>query len=143
MIRTRILLTSAGLVLASAGAWLWLRPVVPVNTPYFHWQKNADDRYQLAVSHVSGNPEFRQGVVTTPVPQSGTLRVIGTAEPGAFVEVSNLRTGRGYLATADGSGAFAVDAEARRGDTLKVLSRKIQFRGVEAPRHSSAVVSNP
>ena len=116
--------------------------VAPVDTPYFHWQPAADDRYELVVSNVAGNPEFRAGVPTTPVPHSGTLRVSGTAEPGAIVEVSNPRTGRGFHTTADASGAFVIDAQAERGDTLKVLSRKIQFRMPNAPQ-ASAVVSSP
>ena len=143
MTRARVVIATAGLVLAAAAAWLALRPVTPVDTLYFQWQRSAADRYELAVSHVAGNPEFRQGVMTTPVPQSGTLRVTGTADPRALVEVSNPRTGRGYVATADASGAFVVDAEARRGDTLKVISRNVEFRKPRAPRYSSAVVSSP
>jgi hypothetical protein len=143
MKRAPIVIVTAGLVLAAAAAWIVLRPVTPVDTPYFQWQRGEQGRYQLAVSHVAGNPEFRRGVTTTPVPRSGALRVTGTANPGAFVEVSNPRTGRGYLATADASGAFAVDAEAQRGDTLKVISREIEFRMRQQPRYSSAVVSSP
>ena len=80
------LLGAAAAVVAAACAWNWLRPIAPVDTPYFRWQPTADDRYELAVSHVGGNPAFRRGVTTTPVPHSGTLRVVGpsgAAEPGA------------------------------------------------------------
>ena len=126
----------------AAGAW-WLWPVAPQDTPYFRWQQDKGNRYELVVRHVDGNPEFRQGVLTTPVPQSGTLRVTGTAAPGALVEVSNPRTGRGYVAAADSDGAFVVEAEVRRGDELKVISRRIQFRSVGDPRYSSATVSSP
>ncbi|MGQ0585624.1 MAG: hypothetical protein ACT4PK_00240 [Gammaproteobacteria bacterium] len=136
-----LLLTFTGIAAVSAVIW-WLWPVTPVDTPYFHWQRAEDDRYALVVSNVAGNPEFRAGVPTTPVPHSGTLRVSGTTDPGAIVEVSNPRTGRGFHATADASGAFVIDAEAERGDTLKVLSRKIQFRRAQPPQ-SSAVVSSP
>lgn len=136
MSRMNVLIASAGLVLAAAAAWLWLRPVAPVDTRYFSWQP-AGEGYELVVSHVAGNPEFRGGVVTTPVPRSGPLRVSGTAEPGAWVEVSNPRTGRGYATVADASGAFAVEAQARRGDELKVLSRKVEFRNAGAPAASA------
>jgi len=142
MTRTHIVIGTAGLVFAVAAAWMLLRPLKPVDTPYFQWRAGAD-RYELVVSHVAGNPEFRTGVVTTPVPQSGTVRVSGTAEPGATVEVSNARTRRGFAVTADAQGAFAVDAEAARGDTLKVVSRRIRFRPLEPPRYSNALVSSP
>ncbi len=137
-----VILAFSGIAALAAGAW-WLWPIVPADTPYFRWQQGGDDRYELVVHHVDGNPEFRQGVLTAPVPQSGALRVSGTAEPGALIEVSNPRTGRGYVATADADGAFAVEADARRGDELKVISRKIQFRRVGEPRYSSAIVSSP
>ncbi len=134
---TLVVITAvAGVALAAAfalrGYW---RP--PVDTAYLHWQQGGDDRYELELSHVAGNPEFRRGVTTTPVPQSGTLRVVGkpgTADPGAIVEVSNPRTRRGFAVTADAGGAFSVEAEARRGDTLTVISRRIRFRPLEPPR---------
>ena len=128
---------TVGVVVAAALAWTWLRPIAPEDTPYFHWQPSAQDRYELVVSHVGGNPEFRRGVTTPPVPQTGTLRVVGApgaAEPGAIVEVSNPRTQRGYAVTADAQGGFSVDAEARSGDTLKVISRRISFRMPGPPR---------
>lgn len=137
MNRSRIVMATAGLVLAATGAWLWLRPIAPVNTPHFEWQKGESARYELVVREVAGNPEFRVGVTTPPVPQSGTLRVSGTAAPGALVEVSNPRTGRGYATVADASGAFAVEAQARRGDELKVLSRKVELRNVAMPKASA------
>ncbi|MGH8028928.1 MAG: Ig-like domain-containing protein [Arenimonas sp.] len=140
---TRVLTASAGVVLAVVAAWAWLRPVVPVDTPHFRWQQGQDERYQLVVSDMAADPAFRQGMTTTPVPQSGTLRVVGTAQAGAIVEVSNPATNRFFQATADATGAFAIDAEVRRGDTLKLLSRRIEFRGVQQPRYSSAVESNP
>ena len=146
MTRTQIVAATAGLVLVAAAVWMALRPVTPVDTPYFHWAPGAGDRYELVVSHIEGNPDFRRGVATTPVPQTGTLRVVGapgTAEPGAIVEVSNPRTRRGYAATADAQGAFLIEAEAQRGDTLKVISRKITFRAVNPPRYSSAPLSSP
>src|SRR5689334_18308859 len=118
---THFLIVVAGLLLASAAVWLWLHPALPEDTPYFHWQRGGDERYELVVSNVAGNPEFRGGVKTTPVPRSGPLRVVGTAEPGATVEVSNPRSGRSYRTAAEASGAFAVDAEAQRGDTLSIL----------------------
>ncbi|MGH8482296.1 MAG: Ig-like domain-containing protein [Nevskiaceae bacterium] len=138
MNRTYIFMATAGLVLGACAAWLWAWPFTPVDTPYFSWQAGEDDRYELVVSHIAGNPEFRRGVTTTPVPRSGTLRVSGTAEPGAMVEVSNPRTGRGYAATAGADGSFAIEAQAERGDALKVMSRKIEFRAVTAPRASVA-----
>jgi hypothetical protein len=131
--RTHIVVATAGVVLAVAAAWIVLKPVKPVDTPYFQWRGGAG-RYELVVSHVAGNPEFHSGVVTTQVPQSGTVRVSGTADPGAIVEVSNPRTRRGFAVTADPQGAFAVDAEAARGDTLKVVSRRVRFRPLEPPR---------
>ncbi|MGH8442104.1 MAG: Ig-like domain-containing protein, partial [Nevskiaceae bacterium] len=120
-----------------------LRPAVPADTLYFRWNEGRDARYELVVKHAAGNPEFRRGVTTTRVPRSGPLRVLGTAEPGATVEVSNPRTGRGYATTADASGAFAIDAEARAGDTLSILSRTIVFRAPEPPRYSSSAESSP
>ena len=139
---TRTLIACAAVVFAVVGAWAWLRPVVPVDTPHFRWQQGQDDRYELVVR--GADPAFRQGLTTTPVPQSGTLRVVGTAQPGAIVEVSNPATNRAYRATADAEGAFAIDAEVSRGDTLRVLRRKIEFRQVQKPRYSSsAVVSSP
>jgi hypothetical protein len=146
MTRFQFMMLTALLVLAGAAAWVWLRPAIPVSTPYFRWHSNAEQRYELIVHHVEGNPEFRQGVTTTPVPQSGALRIegkAGSAEPGAMVEVSNPRTGQGYATTADATGAFAVTAEVRRGDTLKVISRQLRFRPTSAPVYSSAVVSSP
>lgn len=131
---------------ATLCAWIWLLPVTPVDTTYFHWQPTPDDRYELTVNHMGGNPEFRAGVTTTPVPQSGTLRVVGppgAAEPGATVEVSNPRTGRGYSDTAGADGSFSVEAQVRRGDTLEVISRKIEFRAVQAPRYSTSALSSP
>lgn len=126
----------ASVTMATAfGLHLHSRP--PVDTRYLHWEQGTDDRYELQVSHVGGNPDFRRGVTTTPVPQSGTLRVVGkpgTADPGATVEVSNPRTRRGYAVTADAGGAFSVDAEVRRGDILMVISRRIRFRPLEPPR---------
>lgn len=133
MTRAHIVIAAGGLVLAAAAAWVVLHPVKPVDTRYFQWRAN-QDRYELVVDHVAGNPEFRAGMLTTPVPQTGTLRVVGTADPGAIVEVSNSRTRRGYAVTADAEGAFTVDAEAERGDTLKVISRRIRFRPLEPPR---------
>lgn len=144
MNRTQLFVMTSGVALAAVAVWLAWRPVAPVDTPYFHWQP-AGERYELVVSHVEGNPEFREGVATTPVPRSGVLRVrgqAGAAEPGALVEVSNPRTGQGYAATADADGAFAIDAEARRGDELEVISRNIQFRSVTPPG-SSPVLSSP
>jgi endonuclease YncB( thermonuclease family) len=94
------------------------------------------------VSHIGGNPEFRQGVTTTPAPQDGPLLVSGApgaAEPGAIVEVSNTRTRRGYAVPAGADGAFSVVAETRRGDTLKVITRRIRFRPLEPPRYSAAL----
>lgn len=141
---TRIaLMTLASLASVAAVAWLMLRPLEPVDTPYFQWQPRADDRYELVVSHVDGNPEFRQGVITTPVPRSGTLRVSGIATPGATVEVSNPRTGAGYATTANADGSFLIDAPARKGDELKVMSRQIVLRPVAPPNYSSASVSSP
>ena len=145
MTRTHLLVMAGGLTLAAVAAWLAWRPAAPVDTRYFHWQP-AGERYELVVSHVEGNPEFRRGVATTPVPHSGTLRVVGppgAAEPGARVEVSNLRTGKGYAATADADGGFAIDAQARRGDELKVISRRIEFRQVAPPAYSSAALASP
>ena len=133
MTRTRVLIATGGLVLVAAAAWVVLRPLKPVDTPYFQWRANPD-RYELVVKHVAGNPEFRAGVLTAPVPRTGTLRVVGTADPGAIVEVSNSRTRRGFAVTADAEGTFTVDAEATRGDTLKVVSRRIHFRPLEPPR---------
>lgn len=141
---TRIMLLAfAGLASVGAVASLLLQPLEPADTPYFQWQPREDDRYELVVSHVDGNPEFRSGVTTTPVPRSGPLRVSGIAGPGALVEVSNPRTGEGYATTADAAGAFAIDAEARKGDELKVISRRIEFRQGPAPLYSSAAVSSP
>ena len=140
---THMLIAVAGLILASIAAWTWLRPALPEDTPYFHWQRGGDEHYELVVSNVAGNPEFRGGVKTTPVPRSGPLRVVGTAEPGAIVEVSNPRTRQSYSVSAEASGAFAINAEAQRGDTLSVLSVKIVFRKIAPPRYSSAVVSRP
>jgi hypothetical protein len=142
MNRIYLLAACATLVLAVA-AWMLFTAAPPEDTRYFHWKVGDDKRYELIVNYVSGNPEFRQGVTTPPVPQSGVLRVIGSAEPGALVEVSNPRTGRGYATAADDSGAFAVNAEAQRGDELKVMSRKVEFRAVQAPRYSSSAESNP
>lgn len=131
-----VMATVASVALATAlGVRWYTRP--PVDTPYFQWVKSQDDRYELTVSHVAGNPDFHRGVTTVPVPQSGTLRVVGepgAADPGAIVEVSNPRTRRGYAVTADASGGFTVEAEARRGDTLKVISRRITFRPLAPPR---------
>jgi nucleoid-associated protein YgaU len=142
MNRIYLLAGCATLVLAVA-AWMLITGAPPKDTRYFHWKPGNEGRYELVVSYVSGNPEFRQGVMTPPVPQSGVLRVIGSAEPGALVEVSNPRTGRGFATAADDSGAFAVNAEARRGDELKVISRKVEFRAVQAPRYSSSAESSP
>lgn len=145
MDRTRLFIATSGLTLAAVAAWLAWPPAAPIDTPYFRWQPRGE-RYELVVSHVGGNPEFRQGVATTPVPDSGRLRVVGppgTAEPGALVEVSNPRTGKGYAATADAKGAFAIDAEARRGDELKVISRRIEFRKVAPPAYSSSALRAP
>jgi hypothetical protein len=145
MDRMRIVIFTGGATLIAAAIALVWPPAAPVNTPYFHWQPSGQ-RYQLVVNHVDGNPEFRQGVTTTPVPHSGSLRVVGppgTAAPGAFVEVSNPRTGKGYGVTADADGAFTIDAEARRGDELKVISRTIQFRPVAPPGYSSSALSSP
>jgi len=136
----------ACVVAVGALAWTKLRPVEPVDTPYFRWQPTADGRYQLNVSHLGANPAFRRGVTSTPVPSSGTLRITGpagSAEPGAMVEVSNPRTGRGYLTTADAGGAFSVEAEVRRGDTVDIVSRRLEFRAAPAPAYASAVVSGP
>jgi hypothetical protein len=143
MNRTQMVLVTGGLALAAAAAWMLLRPVTPVDTPYFQWRAGPEGRYQLVVGETAGVPEFRRGVTTTPVPQSGTLRVVGNAAPGAVVEVHNPRTGRAFRTTADADGAFAVDAEVRRGDELRLLSRTITFRGLEVTPHSSAVVSSP
>ena len=145
MDRTRLFFATCALTLAAVAAWLAWPAAAPVDTPYFHWQPGAE-RYELVVSHVEGNPDFRRGVATTPVPKSGTLRVVGppgTAEPGALVEVSNPRTGKGHAATADATGAFAIEAEARRGDELKVISRRITFRTVAPPAYSSSALSSP
>jgi hypothetical protein len=125
-----VLFAAAAAAVAAACAWHWLRPIAPVDTPYFRWQPTAEDRYQLTVSHVGANPQFRRGVTTTPVPQSGALRVVGppgSAEPGAVVEISNPRTGRGYTATAGTDGSFKVEVEAKRGDTFEVISRRLVF----------------
>jgi hypothetical protein len=133
----------AGVTALLAAGWLWTRPVVPADTPYFQWRPAAGDGYELVVDRAAGNPEFRQGVETTPVPRSGSLRVRGNpgaADPGATVEVSNPRTGRGYRATADAAGAFTVEVEARRGDTLKVISRRIRFSPVRPPAAGAVVV---
>lgn len=124
--------------------WLWFRPLAPIDTPYFSWQEQSDHSYELVVSHADGNPEFRQGVMTTPVPHSGPLRVRGApgaASPGAWIEVSNPRTGQGYQTTADATGAFAVTVESRKGDSLTVLSRRMQLRAPAPPRYSSTDVS--
>jgi len=137
-----VVLVVSGVAAVAAGAW-WLWPVTPVDTPYFQWQPVADNRYELVVNHVGGNPEFRSGLLTPQVPRTGTLRVAGTADPGSIVEVSNPRTGRGYAATTDAAGAFTVDAEARRGDTLRVISRVIEFRPPDALRYSSTAESSP
>jgi hypothetical protein len=145
MSRVRIVIATGCLALATVALWLWLHPVTPIDTPYFNWRPSADDRYELLVNHVGGNPEFRQGVTTTPVPQSGLLRVSGgpgSAEPGAIVEVSNTRTRRGYAVPAGADGAFSVVAETRRGDTLKVITRRIRFRPLEPPRYD-AVLATP
>lgn len=145
MNRTQLLFMTSGVTLAAVATWLAWRPIAPVDTPYFHWQADGE-RFELVVRHVEGNPEFRHGVATTPVPRSGELRVrgaAGAADPGALVEVSNPRTGEGYVATADATGAFAIDAQARRGDELKVISRKIQFRAVTPPGYSSSTLSSP
>jgi len=142
----RLAILLACVVATVALAWTNLRPVAPVDTPYFRWQPTADDRYELSVSHIGANPAFRRGVTSTPVPQSGSLRITGpagSAEPGAMVEVSNPRTGRGYSATADASGGFSVEAEVRRGDTLDLVSRRIEFRAAPMPAYASAVVSSP
>lgn len=142
--RVAILLACA--VATGALAWSKLRPVAPVDTPYFRWQPTADDRYELKVSHLGANPAFRRGVTSTPVPQSGTLRITGpagSAQPGAVIEVSNPRTGRGYSATADAAGAFSMEAEVRRGDTLDLVSRRVEFRARPMPAYAGAVVSNP
>lgn len=138
MNRTDIVIVTGGVALAAAAAWAWMRPLAPLDTPYFHWERGAGKRYELVIRSVAGNPEFRAGVLTTPVPQSGTLRVVGTADPGAIVEVSNARTRRGFAVTAAADGTFSVDAEALRGDTLKVVSRRIRFRPLEPPRYSSS-----
>ena len=58
--------TSIALATVLGVRW-YTRP--PVDTPYFHWEQNADDRYALTVSHVGGNPDFHRGVTTGPVPQ--------------------------------------------------------------------------
>lgn len=124
---------------ALLGWWAW--PVKPADAPHFHWQPAPDDRYELVVSEMPANPAFRRGVETPPVPRSGPLRVSGgpgAAEAGAVVEVSNPRTRDARLATADGQGAFAVEVDARRGDTLRVLSRRIQFRQPSVLRASPA-----
>jgi len=145
MDRTRLFVATSLLTLAAVAAWLAWPPPVPVDTPYFRWRPSGE-RHELVVSHVGGNPDFRRGVATAPVPDSGTLRVIGppgTAEPGALVEVSNPRTGKGYAATADAGGAFLIEAEARRGDELKVISRRIAFRKVAPPAYSSSALSTP
>lgn len=142
MTRLSLLLVAAGFVLATVALWAWLRPVVPVDTPNFHWRV-ANDAYELVVSDISGNPEFRQGVLTGPVPRTGPVRVRGVADPGALVEISNPRTGRAFATRADGTGEFVIEAEARRGDELKVLSRNIQFRMPETPRYSTAPASSP
>jgi hypothetical protein len=145
MNRAQLFVMASGLTLAAVAASLAWRPVAPIDTPYFQWRPSGES-YDLVVSHVEGNPEFRQGVATTPVPRSGALRVrgqAGAAEPGALVEVSNPRTGEGYAATADATGAFAIEAQARRGDELKVISRKIEFRRLEPPGYSSSALSSP
>jgi hypothetical protein len=145
MTRTHMFIATSALSLAVMVAWQVLRPVVPSDTPYFHWAAEGE-AYELVVSHVEGNPDFRNGVDITPVPRTGTLRVVGppgTAQPGALVEVSNPRTGEAYLATADAGGGFAIEAQARRGDELRVISRKIQLRRVAPPAYSSAVLSSP
>lgn len=114
---------------ALLGWWAW--PVTPTDAPHFHWQPAPEGRYELVVSEMTANAAFRRGVSTPPVPRSGPLRVSGgpgAAEPGSLVEVSNPRTGEAKLVTADGQGAFAVEAEARRGDMLRVLSRRVEFR---------------
>lgn len=126
--------------LASVLAW-WAWPVTPTDAPHFHWQPAPDGRYELVVSEMPANPAFRRGVDTPPVPRSGPLRLSGgpgAAEPGAIVEVSNPRTRDAKLVTADAQGAFAVETEARRGDTLRVLSRRIQFRQPSVLRASPA-----
>ena len=145
MDRTRLFLAASGLTLAAVACWLAWPPPPPVDTPYFHWQPRGE-RYELVVSHVEGNPDFRRGVATTAVPHSGSLRVVGqagAAEPGALVEVSNPRTGKGYATTADAAGGFAIEAEARRGDELRVISRMVRFRPVTPPAYSSSTLSSP
>lgn len=127
-----IKLIPVAIVVSLAGvlAW-WAWPMTPTDAPHFHWQPTPDDRYELVVSEMPANLAFRRGVETPPVPRSGALRVSGepgAAEPGAVVEVSNPRTRQAYMVTADEAGAFSVEAEVRRGDTLRVLSRRIQFR---------------
>lgn len=129
MNRTSVV-AAAVAVMAAAGGW-WLRPVAPVDTPYFHWSVAAEDRFELVVGHAAGNPEFRSGVTTPRAPRSGTLRIVGAAgaaDPGAIVEVRNPRTSRAYATAADANGAFTVEAQVGRGDELKVISRQIRFR---------------
>lgn len=121
------------------GWWAW--PVTPTDAPHFQWRPVADHGYELVVSAMPANPDFRQGVGTPPVPRSGALRVsggAGAAEPGGIVEVSNPRTRQARMVTADSAGAFAVEVEVRRGDTLRVLSRRIQFRPL-SPLRAGAV----
>jgi hypothetical protein len=127
---------ATGVIMIAAGAW-WLWPATPVDAPYFRWDASAGDRYELVVDHAAGNPDFRNGVATPRVPQSGVLRVRGgpgAAEPGAIVEVSNRRTRQASATTAGADGAFAVEVQVRRGDELLVLSRKITFRPLAPPR---------
>lgn len=146
MNRTQIFVVLAlvSTALAAGVALKWYsRP--PPDTPYFHWQKGSAG-YQLVVSHAAGNPEFRKGVLTAPAPRSGRVRVLGpagAADPGVLVEVSNPRTRKGYAATADRDGAFSIDAEAQRGDTLKVIARRVRFRTPAAPGYSSTLLSSP
>ena len=142
MTRMSVLVAAAFLVLGAAGLWAGLRPVTPVDTPNFSWRM-VNGAYELVVADVSGNPEFRQGVLTTPVPRSGQLRVSGVADPGAMVEVSNPRTGKAHATRASDTGKFTIEAEVRRGDELKVLSRNIRFRMPEPPRYSTAPASSP
>lgn len=95
------------------------------NTRFFQWDVGAKDSELLL--KIKPNPRLPEGVAMPPVPRTGPIAIVAgpeTTDPGAIVNIRNLRTGKTVGAYADEAGGFSLTMAAQEGDDLVILAMR-------------------